>query len=388
MQFRKRFGRGLVGTLNGIAAAGPGFRSSRELPCVFETSKIIPLTKETEIVRLNVRLLLSATGPEDAQRSPPEHLPPDNIPSFIVHGSSADMLHYADEDTDMLDCRISPYFPADTQIGWPGREIGASSSDSWFTCTITHAAGKYAATAFLVQDQKERENPNPGQLLPGPAEQLHVSEKPIVTVNVNSLSLVEGEQHKLVCDIRHYYPHNIQVQWLREPKDSWKVPDVMKNVLSSSHRQSSNGTYSSSRYFLLTASLKDNGHKYTCLVDHPSLQAPIRRSVTVEVREATPAAWLLLLLLGLAVCLVGALWCYRKGKITSGLPNLGCGEGRTLLWQPSPRLGATALPRLCAAEPGYRCWEMEAVLHPSFSHNLFFSLFPCPSEEHCKGRCG
>uniref|UniRef100_A0A8C3PT34 Ig-like domain-containing protein n=1 Tax=Calidris pygmaea TaxID=425635 RepID=A0A8C3PT34_9CHAR len=112
----------------------------------------------------------------------------------------------------------------------------------------------------------------------------HSPEKPTVTINVNSLSLVEGEEHKLVCTVRHYYPHDIQVQWLREPKDSWKVPDVVKNVLSSSHRQSSNGTYSSSRYFLLTASLKDDGHRYTCRVDHASLPSPVRRSVAVEVR--------------------------------------------------------------------------------------------------------
>lgn len=111
-----------------------------------------------------------------------------------------------------------------------------------------------------------------------------------MTVNVNSLSLVEGEQHSLICNIKHYYPHNIQAQWLREPKDSRNVPDVMRNVLSSSIRQSSNGTYSSSRYLLLTASLKDNGHRYTCRVDHPSLQTPIRRSVTVEVR-GTDFTW-------------------------------------------------------------------------------------------------
>uniref|UniRef100_A0A663EKG8 Ig-like domain-containing protein n=1 Tax=Aquila chrysaetos chrysaetos TaxID=223781 RepID=A0A663EKG8_AQUCH len=98
---------------------------------------------------------------------------------------------------------------------------------------------------------------------------------------------IEGnrEQHKLVCNIRHYYPHNTQAQWLQEPKDTWKVPDVMKNVLSGGDQQSSNGTYSSSRCFLLTASLKDGGHKYTCWVDHPSLQSPIRRSMTVEVRD-------------------------------------------------------------------------------------------------------
>uniref|UniRef100_A0A8B9M3P1 Ig-like domain-containing protein n=1 Tax=Accipiter nisus TaxID=211598 RepID=A0A8B9M3P1_9AVES len=110
----------------------------------------------------------------------------------------------------------------------------------------------------------------------------HSPEKPTVTVNITSLSLVEGEQHKLVC--------NTQAQWLQEPKDTWKVPDVMKNVLSSGDQQSSNGTYSSSRCLLLTASLKDGGHKYTCWVDHPSLQSPIRRSVTVEVR-GTPLTW-------------------------------------------------------------------------------------------------
>lgn len=42
-------------------------------------------------------------------------------------------------------------------------------------CTIKHTAGKYALTAFLVQDQKEKETPNPGQLFPVIAEQSHVS---------------------------------------------------------------------------------------------------------------------------------------------------------------------------------------------------------------------
>ncbi|XP_076211036.1 tapasin-related protein-like [Aptenodytes patagonicus] len=171
--------------------------------------------------------------------------------------------------------------------------------------------------------------------------QLQREEKPTATINVNSLSLLEGEQHKLVCNIGHYYPHDNQAQWLWEPKDTWKVPDVMKNVLSSSHWQSGNGTYSSSRYFLLTASLKDDGHKCTCWVDHPCLQSPVRRSVTVEVREATSTAWLLLRL-SLAVCLAGTLCYHHKGKITSRLPNPGCGEGRSLLvvallCQPSPR---------------------------------------------------
>ncbi|XP_029885325.1 LOW QUALITY PROTEIN: tapasin-related protein-like [Aquila chrysaetos chrysaetos] len=315
---------------NGIATAGPSFRS-RQLLWVFEMSKIIPLTKEIEIIRLNVRLLLSRTGSKNSQRSQPEHLPADNISSFIIQGdpcmlfSSADILQFANEDVNKLDCRISPYFTADTQIIWSGKEIRASSSGSWFTCTIKHRARKYSTTAFLIGSSKQVERvarraemvleeilKGNASLALGDAEvreegtysclvsvasltgeqsiQLQIEEKPTVTVNITSLSLVEGEQHKLVCNIRHYYPHNTQAQWLQEPKDTWKVPDVMKNVLSGGDQQSSNGTYSSSRCFLLTASLKDGGHKYTCWVDHPSLQSPIRRSMTVEVR-GTPLTW-------------------------------------------------------------------------------------------------
>lgn len=75
----------------------------------------------------------------------------------------------------MLDCRISYYFTANTQILWPGREVRAHSLDTWFTCTIKHTAGKYTATAFLVQGHEDREHQTPGQLHQGIAEQTHVS---------------------------------------------------------------------------------------------------------------------------------------------------------------------------------------------------------------------
>lgn len=149
------------------------------------------------------------------------------------------------------------------------------------------------------------------------AIQLQITEKPTVTVNVNSLSLVEGEQQKLVCDVRNYYPADIHVQWLREPQSAGQLPDTVPNVLTSSHLRSSNGTYSFSRFFLLTATLRDNGHTYTCRVEHSSLQAPIRRSITVAVREATSTTWLLLLLLGLTGCLVASLHHLHQVRSTT-----------------------------------------------------------------------
>ncbi|OXB79106.1 UNVERIFIED_CONTAM: hypothetical protein H355_005982, partial [Colinus virginianus] len=398
-------------TPSNVASADPGLRRSLQLPCVFEMRKTIPLSNETETVLLDVRLQLPAAGRPQAER-----LPADTLPSFVVQEPSVDVLQYTDEDTDMLDCRISPYPTANAQILWPGRELRAHGPDTWFTCTIKHTAGKYAATAFLVQGHGDREHQPAGQLHQGIAEQtrvsavlavrtrpprvrsalgsdaaldcafaadprlsaaarwalrrsgrrerriatssggraelsteprgnatlllrrveigdegtyicavqaagleleqavqLQVTERPTVTVNVNSLSLVEGEQQKLVCDIRNYYPADIHAQWLCEPRGAGQLPNTVPNVLTSSHRQSSNGTYSSSRFFLLTATLRDNGRTYTCRVEHASLRAPIRRSVTVAVREATSTTWLLLLLLlSLAVCLVAALHRLHK----------------------------------------------------------------------------
>ncbi|XP_015736686.1 tapasin-related protein-like [Coturnix japonica] len=409
--------------MNSIVSAEPGLRRNLQLPCVFEMRKTIPLSNETETVLLNVRLLLPVAGTEVAQRPQTERLPADNLPSFILQEPSVNILQHMDEDINMLDCRISPYFTANTQILWPGREVQAHGLDTWFTCTIKHTAGKYAATAFLVQGHKDREHQTPGQLHQDIAEQTHMSavlavrtrlphvrtalgtdvvldcsfsteqrvavavrwalrqkgrqersittsgggraemfpqeprgnaslllrrvelgdegtyictvqaaalaleqtvqlqitEKPTVTVNVNSLSLVEGEQQKLVCDIRNYYPADIHVQWLREPRGGGQLPDAVPNVLTSSHRRSSNGTYSFSRFFLLTATLRDDGCTYTCRVEHPSLQASIRRSVTVAVRaaEANSITWLLLLLLGLVGCLVASLHHLHKARSTT-----------------------------------------------------------------------
>ncbi|XP_065588280.1 tapasin-related protein-like [Cyrtonyx montezumae] len=460
-------------TPNSIVSADPGLRRSLQLPCVFEMRKTIPLSNETETVLLNVRLQLPAAGRPQA-----ESLPADTLPSFIVQEPSVDILQYTDEDIDMLDCRISPYSTANTQILWPGREVRAHGLDTWFTCTIKHTAGKYAATAFLVQGHEDREHQTAGQLHQGIAEQTHVSavlavrtrlprlrsalgsdaaldcafaadprvavavgwalrrrgrrerritassggraemlpeprgnatlllrrveigdegtyicavraaaleleqavqlqvtEQPTVTVNVHSLSLVEGEQQKLVCDIRNYYPADIQAQWLREPRGAGQLPDSVPNVLSSSHRQSSNGTYSFSRFFLLTATLRDNGRTYTCRVEHASLRAPVRRSVTVAMREATSTSWLLLLLLSLTGCLVAALHHLHKGGI-GGVR--GGGERAMLCRTVSAVLGHHDAPELQCGRAALQSRPLSFI----YSQLLYF-VFPsaCPSAE-------
>ncbi|XP_074869894.1 tapasin-related protein-like isoform X2 [Carettochelys insculpta] len=182
-------------------------------------------------------------------------------------------------------------------------EISKGNASLLLRAVEIRDAGSYYCSVFV------------SSLLGTQAIQLEIVEKPTVTLNADVLSLVEGDEHKLVCDISHFYPLDAEAQWLQEPNKSGMLPHVVNHVLFSSHRQNRDGTYSFSSYFLLKASLGDDGRRYTCRVEHQSLKHPIRKSLTVHVTESTSATWLLLLLLVvLAGCLVGLLYYLHQAR--------------------------------------------------------------------------
>lgn len=110
------------------------------------------------------------------------------------------------------------------------------------------------------------------------------TEPPRVTLNVgSSLSLTLGQEQKVMCDTQGYYPLDVTIEWLREPVGSGLLPEVLKNILFSSHRHHQDGTFSLSAFFLLQPGLEDSGYKYTCRVQHQSLRTPIRKSFTLIV---------------------------------------------------------------------------------------------------------
>ncbi|XP_018606086.1 tapasin-related protein [Scleropages formosus] len=118
---------------------------------------------------------------------------------------------------------------------------------------------------------------------------LHILENPRVTINVGSaLELPEGNEQKVVCEAQGYYPLDVEMEWLRERKGA-RLPEVLKNVLFSSHRHHSDGTYSLSSFFLLKPTLHDSGYTYSCRTSHRSLRSPIRKSFTLTVTD--PVTW-------------------------------------------------------------------------------------------------
>ncbi|KAK9520442.1 hypothetical protein VZT92_020327 [Zoarces viviparus] len=139
---------------------------------------------------------------------------------------------------------------------------------------------------------------------------LHIEEPPRVSLNTGpALSLQEGGEKKVSCDVESYYPLDVEIVW--HVQDAAAVgrrvgaplPKELQNVLLSSHKHNQDNTYSLTAFFYLEASLKDSGKQYTCSVSHQSLRMPIRKSFILTVEE--PSSWMSNLLFGfVAVTLV------------------------------------------------------------------------------------
>ncbi|XP_077336597.1 tapasin-like isoform X1 [Lithobates pipiens] len=144
---------------------------------------------------------------------------------------------------------------------------------------------------------------------------LEVRESPAVSVNVESVTLKEGEEQKFVCDASNYYPLDVSIEWLREGQHGGLLPTSVPHVIYSSHRYNSDGTYSISGSFFYTASLQDSGTIFTCRVEHESLSIPIKKKVSLTVLENYGWTWtflqamiiifILIIICGLIVLLSG-----------------------------------------------------------------------------------
>lgn len=137
---------------------------------------------------------------------------------------------------------------------------------------------------------------------------LHIEEPPRVSLNVgHSLSLLEGEEQKVICEVENYYPLDVEAVWYHQDlADVGKrvgaaLPVVLDNVLLSSHKHNQDKTFSVSVFFYLKASVNDSRRQFTCQVSHKSLQVPIKKSFTLTVEDRRSRALVLTFGFGLIV---------------------------------------------------------------------------------------
>ncbi|GCC24607.1 tapasin-related protein [Chiloscyllium punctatum] len=144
--------------------------------------------------------------------------------------------------------------------------------------------------------------------------EVEIMESPIVSVYPDSVSLIEGDEQKLVCDAGRYYPLDVEVKWLRQKGERHMLPVYMTNVIFSPHKQNMDGTYNVTSFFRFTASLRDNGVTYTCRVEHASVDKPIKRyiQVSVEAQSRTLQFFLLTVVIIFICAVVIMLLIYLK----------------------------------------------------------------------------
>ncbi|KAL4647547.1 tapasin-related protein-like [Arapaima gigas] len=175
--------------------------------------------------------------------------------------------------------------------GLSQRAISNGNASLWLPPTTVASQGTYICTIYVPPLYGSQEIA------------VHILENPRVMISVGpALKLQEGEEQKVVCEAQGYFPLDVEMEWLRE-KGSGRMPEVLKNVLFSSHRHHSDGTYSLSAFFFLKPTLQDSGYTYTCRTSHRSLRSPIRKSFSLTVTDS--ASWKDVLLGVISVVAVG-----------------------------------------------------------------------------------
>lgn len=148
---------------------------------------------------------------------------------------------------------------------------------------------------------------------------LEIKESPVVSVNVESVTLTEGEEQKFICDAFSYYPLDVTIEWLQQGQHGGLLPTLVPNIIYSSHKYNRDGTFSLSGYFLYTASLEDSGSFFICRVEHESLSIPIKKKVSLTVVERNGWTWtilqsLIIIFIVIIICGSVALWSGRNSS--------------------------------------------------------------------------
>uniref|UniRef100_A0A3B5B0B9 Ig-like domain-containing protein n=1 Tax=Stegastes partitus TaxID=144197 RepID=A0A3B5B0B9_9TELE len=114
---------------------------------------------------------------------------------------------------------------------------------------------------------------------------------PRVSLKVEPLlSMQEGEEQRIVCEAKGYYPLDVEIRWYKQKavlsnqRVVTPLPKQLSHSMLSGQKVNRDGTYSVSAFFYLQASLGDSGKQFTCSVFHQSLSEPIKESFILRNR--------------------------------------------------------------------------------------------------------
>ncbi|XP_075692612.1 tapasin [Rhinoderma darwinii] len=146
--------------------------------------------------------------------------------------------------------------------------------------------------------------------------QLLVTAKPQVILQPAPLFAQPGEEVTLSCDISHFHPMEISVDFLVQlPGESH--PSLLTGNYLSAHTHHKDGTYSISAYQRIVASNDLHGARYFCRVGHVSATRSISSSQTLKVAGVSgPSLEDIMYLFLTALFLYGTLSYLRRKAVS------------------------------------------------------------------------
>ncbi|CAI9623492.1 unnamed protein product, partial [Staurois parvus] len=112
--------------------------------------------------------------------------------------------------------------------------------------------------------------------------QLQVTAKPQITLLPSPLFARPGEEVTLFCEISHFHPLEISVDFLVQlPGES--SPTLMPGTSLSTHGHNQDGTYTITGYQRFNASPELHGARYSCQVSHASSTKVMSQSQTLQI---------------------------------------------------------------------------------------------------------
>lgn len=146
--------------------------------------------------------------------------------------------------------------------------------------------------------------------------QMVVTAKPQVTLQPAPLFAQPGEEVTLTCDISHFHPLEISVDFLVQlPGESH--PTLLTGNSMSAHTHHQDGTYSISAHHRIVASSDLHGAQYFCKVNHDSSAKGISTSQTLKVAGVSgPSLEDIMYLFLTALFLYGTLSYLRRKAVS------------------------------------------------------------------------
>ncbi|XP_067902345.1 uncharacterized protein [Heterodontus francisci] len=110
-----------------------------------------------------------------------------------------------------------------------------------------------------------------------------VSATPQVSVSSNAITIENGTEKSVKCDIVGFYPVTIEMNWIQKTKDKEQI--ISKHICTGSPVENDDGTYNVSSRLRLRPTLQDSGTVYICYVQHRSLSKALKLTTQLTVKE-------------------------------------------------------------------------------------------------------